>query len=478
MVGSASWGPVGIPTTVSDMKSYLLAFGTPAVRKYDMGTVVATAVQQGANDFRCVRVTDGTDLSAQKSDNNSTPSITFTALYTGSLGNNISVQIVAGSKATTWRAVISVPGGIPEVFDNLPATGFWAALAAAINSGTGVPRGRSNLVIATVGATNATVANATYTLTGGTDGATGVASSDLIGLDTALRTGMYALRSTGCSLLALADMDDSTQWTVVGGFAQAEGMYAIQTTPSGDTISNAITTKQTAGLDNAWSKLMLGDWVLWNDPFAKSQRYVSPQGFAVGVLANLTPNLSSLNKPLTGVVGTQRSGFGSSQQMTYSNAELAQLVNAGIDVISNPGAGGLNIWTCRIGHNSSTSIDVNGDNYTRMTNFVAATLDAGMGRYIGRTINQKLVTDSKATLMGFLTVMLGAGLISESPNGDLPFSVVNDIGPGTINPPEQTKLNIFRASVQVQYDAINEKFVIDYEGGVSVNVARVQTGLN
>ena len=34
-------------------------------RKYDMGTQVATAVQQGAQNFRCVRVTDNTDTAAQ-----------------------------------------------------------------------------------------------------------------------------------------------------------------------------------------------------------------------------------------------------------------------------------------------------------------------------------------------------------------------------------------------------------------------------
>ena len=33
--------------------------------RYDMGTQVATAVQQGAQNFRCVRVTDGTDTAAQ-----------------------------------------------------------------------------------------------------------------------------------------------------------------------------------------------------------------------------------------------------------------------------------------------------------------------------------------------------------------------------------------------------------------------------
>jgi hypothetical protein len=217
---------------------------------------------------------------------------------------------------------------------------------------------------------------------------------------------------------------------------------------------------------------MLGDWVLWNDPFIQTQRYISPQGFVVGVLASITPNLSALNKPMNGVVGTQRSGLGVGQAMTYSNAELTQLGSAGIDVITNPGAGGLNIWTCRFGHNSASEQDIQGDNYTRMTNFIAATLDAGMGAYIGRVINTALSTDVHATLTSFFLVMMGAKLLSEQENGDLPFSVTTALGPNTINPPEQTKLGIFRAGVQVEYDPINEKFVIDLEGGQTVTVAR------
>ena len=35
-------------------------------------------------------------------------------------------------------------------------------------------------------------------------------------------------------------------------------------------------------------------------------RLVSPQGFAAGRLANLSPEQSSLNKPLYGVVGSQK----------------------------------------------------------------------------------------------------------------------------------------------------------------------------
>ena len=65
VVGTASWGPVGHPVIVATMADYAQSFGPIVARKYDMGTQVATAVQQGAQNFRCVRVTDNTDSAAQ-----------------------------------------------------------------------------------------------------------------------------------------------------------------------------------------------------------------------------------------------------------------------------------------------------------------------------------------------------------------------------------------------------------------------------
>jgi hypothetical protein len=46
------------------MADFSTAFGSIQNRKFDMGTIAATAVQQGAANNRGVRVTDSTDLAA------------------------------------------------------------------------------------------------------------------------------------------------------------------------------------------------------------------------------------------------------------------------------------------------------------------------------------------------------------------------------------------------------------------------------
>src|ERR1700730_6663034 len=55
VVGSAPWRPVGQAVTCASMADYARAFGPIVNRKYDAGTQVATAVQQGAANFRVVR---------------------------------------------------------------------------------------------------------------------------------------------------------------------------------------------------------------------------------------------------------------------------------------------------------------------------------------------------------------------------------------------------------------------------------------
>jgi phage tail sheath protein FI len=370
---------------------------------------------------------------------------------------------------------VALPGLAPEVYDNIAGTGagFWAALAAAVNQGQGLLRGPSQLVVA--GANGTTAAPTGFSLnlgggTPGTDGATNITAATLVGSDVLPRQGMYALRGQGCGIALLADSDDPVQYTTQAGFGLEEGIYMMLTGPAGDTITNAVNMKQEVGLDSYAAKLMFGDWIWWSDQVNGTIRLVSPQGFAAGRLANLSPEQSSLNKQLYGVIGSQKSGLpGSGQTTSYSSADLSALLSAGIDVIANPQPGG-SYWGVRGGHNSCSNAAIDGDNYTRLTNYIAATLAAGMGQYVGMVINANLFQQIRSTQLSFLQNMLGQGLLG-STNGSLPFSVVCD---NSNNPPSRTSLGYVQSDAQVQYQAINEKFIVNIEGGQTVQVS-VQT---
>lgn len=462
-VGTATWGPVNSPTIVGSMADYARNFGAIQNRTYDMGTAVAAAVLQGANNFRCVRVTDGTDAAATVVVQ--TSCITFTAKYTGTLGNSVTVQVANGSAASSFKAIVALPGQTPEVFDNITGSGnaLWVNMAAAINNGQVGARGPSQIIVATAGAGTTAPTTSTYSLASGTDGATTISGTVLLGVDTIPRKGMYALRGTGASVAALVDCSDTTTFTNQVAYGLSEGTYMIGVTPAGDTISNAVSTKATAGIDTYIFKYMFGDWIYFNDPVNGGVRLISPQGYVVGVLANLAPQNSSLNKPLYGVVGTQKSY----QNQQYSSAELQTLAQAGIDVITNPIPAG-NQFGCRIGHNSSSDTTRQGDNYTRMTNYLAATTAQGMGIYDGR-LQSSQPTDPlrravKATLDNFYLNLQQQNQIDD-------FTVQCDLNN---NPPSRIALGYLQADVRVKYLAVAEKILINQEGGQSVTITRQQ----
>lgn len=468
IIGTATWGPKNSPVTISDMAGYAAMFGPIKTTKYDLGTAVAVSVMQGANNIRCIRVTDGTDTAATSTivDGAAAIGVTLTSKYTGTGGNGISRTVSAGTKANTFKVAITMPGRVPEVFDNIGGAGttFWANVASAINEGQSGVRGPSEIVVATTGpSADATPVLSTAALAGGTDGNTTITSAVLLGSDAAPRTGMYALRGTGASVAFLADVDDSTSWATQITFGLAEGVYMIGVGPVGQTIAAAITAKTTAGADSYAFKPMLGDYIYFLDTINNVTRLVSPQGFVAGRLVNLSPEQSALNKPIYGIVGTQATY----SNKVYSNAELGQLAAAGIDVITNPVPGG-NYFGCRIGHNSSSDPSINGDNYTRMTNYIAGTLNAGMGRFVGRLQTTEEREEAWATLDGFLLGMEDNSMIGD-PNGGPAYQITLD---STNNPSDRVALGYQVADVKVRYLSVVEKFIINVEGGTTVQISR------
>lgn len=464
VVGTASWGPVNSPVICSGPSDAAQQFGPMQARKYDLGTAIYTAALQGASNFRGVRVTDGTDAAASGTLGTGT-GCTFTGKYTGTLGNSITVNVGTGSNsasgALTYKLTVNLPGLLSEVYDNIGGTGntLYANIVSAINNGQSGLRGPSQLIVATLGAgTTAPTNPSTVTLSGGTDGATTITSAVLIGQDVIPRKGMYALRGTGASVVMLADADDSTQWTLQNAYGLSEGAYMVTTSTAGDTISNFASSLATAGVDSYAMKPVFGDWCYINDTVNGGvTRLVSPQGFVAGKLAALSPEQSSLNKPLSGIIATQKSNA----KQQYSDAELQAIAAARGDVIANPSPGG-SYYGVRLGLNSSSNAAINGDNYPRLTNYIAATLNAGMGQFIGRVQSPTVQQQAKATLDNFLQNMFQQGMIQD-------WKVVLD---ATNNPQTRVALGYMQADVKVVYLSIIKYFLVNLEGGQTVVIAR------
>ena len=472
IVGTATWGPVNSPTTFGSAQQGQAIFGPPQVRLFDMMTHVSTAALQGANNFKGVRVTDGTDTSA--SVEVLTNCIAFTSKYSGSGGNSIQVTIGAGGQVGTYNVTVAMPGVVSELYANvglgLTGNALWVAIAAAVNGGVGVLRGPSQIVVATAGAGTTAPAAATYTLSGGTDGANGVTATTLVGNDgTMPRTGMYALRNTGTAVAMLADVSTSSTWSTQLAYGLSEGTYMIACGPSGDNIANAVATLQASGAAGPTSydfKLLHGDWCYWNDP-VNGLRPVSPQGFVAGFLANASPNQPALNQQLYGIAGTQTT----SDNLQYSAADLNQLAQAGIDLVMNPSAGG-NYFSCFLGHNTSTNQVTQSDIYTKMTNFEVASLNGpgGLGQFVGQLNDPQEQADVVGAVGAFLQAQADNGLIGNSANPSaIPYSVTL---PASQNTQAETAIGYQFLNISITYWSIVEKLVATVIGGASVVIQR------
>lgn len=469
LVGIGSWGPVNSPTLIGDPSSGQRMFGTQQVRKYDLATAIAVSAQVGASNLRCVRITDGTDAASSAAILDvATPTpatgVTLTGFYTGTVGNTIAASIAAGTKPSTFKLTVSIPGYTPEVFDNISGTGaaLWANIVSAVNSGQSGLRGPSQIVVATIGASTAAPAVASYTLSGGTDGATTITDTTLVGADGTTRTGMYALRGSGASVLNLIDVTDSTQWSAINAFALAEGMYHVGQGAAGASYTTVSTNLNTAGVDSYASKILVGDWDYWQDNVNGQRRMLAPATFMAARISAQAPHLSSLNKAIAGIIGTQRVN----QNYPYSDAEIGAIVGARLDVITNPCPGG-SYYGGRTGRNTSSNPAVNGDNYTRMTNYLAFTFAKAFGWVVGELQTTDLRRQVKSTIEAFLSNLEGQGMIGDV-NGGPAFSVVLD---ASNNSDSRVALGYMQADVQVKYLSVIFDFIVNLEGGQTVVVA-------
>lgn len=475
VVGIASWGPVNAPFAFSGPDTAATLFGTPQARKYDMATFIWVASKMGpAVGFYGVRVTDGTDVAATGAVQ--TNCLTLTAKYTGTLGNQIKFQLVTGSAPNSFMAIVSMPGRQPEQFNNITGSGaaLWAAVAAAINNGN-ASRNASEIVVATAGAgVTAPTLNAPVTLAGGADGASGVTDSTLLGADSTTRTGMYALRRTNIDAFALCDHTTAGDWSAISIFGLSENALPCCAAASGQTVSQVRTAKVTAGIDTQWLWLAAGDYPQFYDDVNGYTRTVSPAAFMVGWIGNASPEQSPLNKPLPGVVATAKS----LSRQTYSDAELAEASQAGIELIVGPPVTpGGNYFTFIVGRNASSNTAANGVEWTRLTNFISRSLQTkAAGAIVGRLQtnrpNDRTREDAKSLVDGFF------GYLKDPAVGSLGNGIIEDfatICDQSNNPlPSQMRGYLFLYAA-VKYLNVVRYFVVKMAAGGSVSVTNEST---
>ena len=468
MVGVGSWGPVNLPVIGMGNPAQVQAmYGPVTNRVRDISTAADVASSNFVQSMTVVRVTDGTDLAAKALMNDTLPAlgVTLTAKYTGIVGNTFAAQFSTGKAVGTYKLTLTRSGFVPEVWDNIGGTlnAFWVNVANAINSGIPGSSGPSQNFVAVAGAATAAPALLAITATGGTDGATGVTATTQLGTDGLTRTGMYALRKTGVQVATLLDCLTSTTWLAQAQFGLNEGIYFFDANTQGSSISAAGTALASAGVDSYAFTLCAGDFCWYQDVVNGVNRSLSPATYMAVKQAATSPEQSRLNKPLYGLIGTDRSLANN----LYAQSEKEQAVLGRIDYIANPSPGG-NFFSAQTGLNSSSLSSTNGDNYTRMTNYIAFTINAAMGYVVGQVQTDAQRRAVKASLNSFFNNMWkhNPPMIGDVSNPTAkPWSVILD---NTNNTFAGVALGDEIGNISVTYLSIVRRFILNYEGGSSV----------
>lgn len=482
--GTASWGAMNTPELLGSPTDLAAKYGGISAAAlndpFDMATEAIIAFsqteQENGIELWGIRIGDGTEAKAQGNLVDTTAvtplnGIRLTAKHPGVLGNQIQAKISTGSKTGTFNVDLIPPAGLDaERYMNVAggAAGvFWQNLANAINLGQNGLRGPSALVDASnVNASGLDPALATVTLSGGSDGRSGVAAANFIGSATAdPPTGIYSLlgKDPIPSVIWCAGLTDNTVFATIQAFVDSMGMFSILPFPAGTTVSSAITTKKTLGIDTpniSYAK----DWVYWFDSANGRVRLVSPVPFLAGRICALSPEHSPLNKAVFGVVGTERINDLNGRK-TYSPADIGQMQENGILFIHNPIPAGP-MWGIRHGSNSSSDLVRKPVEYARMTNWLAHSFDKYMGIFVGELQSTDIDDPLRAQVKLTFDEYLEALQVQRQIDG---YKVVCDI---TNNPPSQVAKHIMRADVFVRYMSSVWYFIINLQGGTTVNVTK------
>ena len=485
IIGTASWGPKNTPVSVgspSDLGYYFGGITSDSKTDVaDLCTDAMIAFQQaaeGAIHLLLVRISDGTDVAASYAVKDTTAvtpltGLTVTAKYTGTLGNSIKIKISAGSVTGKYNVAILPFGSTSgELFVNVAGGGagvFWTNLAAAINGGQNNVRGPSAYL--TAGAPNASgiaPALGTFSLISGTDGRASVVTANYEGSDTARpKTGMYSLRNAvvSPSVFWLAGMVDEAAFPNMQALANQEGMVAIL--PIGDagqTTAQAITAKQSLGIAD-YNVVYVKDWVYWEDPVNGGQRLLPPTPFIGGRIAALSPEQSPENKPVYGVVGTDRNSL-QQGNFPYSLDEIGDLQSNGIMFITNPINAGPQ-WGMWHGKNSSADPVTAPVEYARMTNFLAKSITKALGKFIG----ELQTTNADDSLRAAIKLELDEFLQTLKDNKQITsYQTVCD---RSNNSRSDIAKHYLKVDVFVEYMSSVDFLIVSLQGGT--NVVTIQT---
>lgn len=406
-----------------------------------------------------------------------TAGITLLGIFTGSVGNGLSVTLVTGAGQNTTTATIALASlGISELYPNLPNATFFTALKNAVTLGLSGVRGPSQIVkVGTVNVAVAAPTAGTYTFSGGTDGRAGVVTATLLGSNSAIPpTGLYALQGVNpaVGIVWIVGSTDQSLPASLVAFGQSNGISTLFPFPTGTTTAVATGLVASIGAHDP-SFGYVKDWIYFYDPINNVTRLVPPTAFVGGRAATLSPEQGIGNKPVGLVQGTERNNPVTGNVVPYSLSEIGQLEQAGIIFISNPIPAGA-IFGTRHGQITSLNPVTAGMEYWRMTSFLARSLGTTMGQFVDQLQSQQpndplrlAVRNQLNQFFNNLKGTNGAVGVIDDYTVVCKFSPTGSPGNG-VNTPASIAAHYLYALVRVRYLSTTRFFILSLQGGTTV----------
>ncbi|MFB6364472.1 hypothetical protein ACFCP7_10460 [Paenibacillus elgii] len=295
IVGTFNRGPIGVPTTCYSINDVIRKFGGYTAGLTGFLSALG-AFNQGTNKVVIVRCAASSAKAAGLvlMDGQATPkaSVQVSAIEKGTFGNDLSVQVLAGTQAGTFKLVVSYKKVPVETWDNLSLT------ALAINSeyitlakdsaATGIPTTLSDTP-----------------LVGGDDGAATV-DNDYIGTVDAAgnRFGLKALDTVSVNIVVCAQQSSSAiQLAMIKHCNEADVSRGLRIAVLSTAKGMTVTAATAAQVYNSARGNMTYPWMV---PQEYPNLVVAPDGYYAGVLATLNPWVSPSNRIVQGIIGLER----------------------------------------------------------------------------------------------------------------------------------------------------------------------------
>jgi len=337
VVGTASWGPVNMPTRVYTDSAWTTQFGGYKAGLTGYPTVHG-AFQQGTQDITFIRIAGASAKRATLTLNDATPAASWvvSALYLGTKSIQVSTQ--AGTTANTTKLIV-IADGKSVTYDNLTNANVAATVVDPNVS-----------VAVSAGAVNQPAPIAATPLAGGDDGSN-AQDSDYVGTVNAdgTATGLALMATVPVSIVLAAQQTDATVQAGVLAHAMNQTVrQGLRMAVASMLLGQSVTTSATAMANLSGMRGIMAFNAVQPSDYAPNT-WVVPDGYYAGVLAQLDANESPSHKVVQGISSVQYT-MSDDDVYTATQARMSPItldpltgnfiIRNGVDMFVMPSSGG------------------------------------------------------------------------------------------------------------------------------------------